>query len=258
MKFECKMCGNCCRNMRGRLGKKISKTGILQNQLYNIFPSSLKTIGIFEWEVSILKKYATKLSIPLKIEPDIILWDQNSRVSIVILWNLDHDDCPFLSEDDKCRIYNERPLVCQAYPLFIRGYVSSQDSRDSEIRLGDCPNVVALPFPNGKLDQRYSTVSDKLIEVYGNMFIGAIRYDGAIGLISNYNEKSRKLGTIRPLLITPNFIPNLLRSTKIGLFEFLILKGVIDQKQFKIEIQAINRFNLKLFEDIKSGHELRY
>ena len=251
MEFECKMCGECCRNIRGRTHKKLPK---LPPYVFMAIPPSLTTIGLFEWEVPILKTDAKRLSIPLYIKPHAMIWDQKSKKAIVTMWNLDHDNCPFLSEEDnKCRIYRDRPLVCQTYPLFAIG-ILKDPGKLRRIGLADCPNAVKLPFPEGQpILVRPSTIFNTLFKVYGSTFLGALRHDVALILLSKYSEEALSQGILRPATIKKKIIKAILRSKPTGLFEFLQSKGVINKKEIRKEIQSIYDLTMTNLKQIISG-----
>jgi Fe-S-cluster containining protein len=220
-------------------------------------PPSLKTIGLFEWELPVLESYAKKLSVPLQIKPDNVIWDQNSKNTIVITWTLDHDDCPFISEENKCKIYNDRPLVCQTYPIVAVGLLQSINERHNgplEIGLADCPNAVKLPFQEGMpLLLRPSSLFDTLFRVYRSTFLGALKFDGAsISVLEKLKEATKK-GIIRPAFTDKKVTKAILRSKPIGLFEFLQSKGVINKEDVKKEIQSIYNFTVTDLERIIKG-----
>ena len=44
-------------------------------------------------------------------------WGSPSGPKHVVSYQLNVNDCPNLSEDNRCKVYDKRPLVCQAFPL---------------------------------------------------------------------------------------------------------------------------------------------
>ncbi len=97
MKFECKQCGKCC----------------------SIIKNSEKSIGglpLFEWEKEELERLASEKGIKLEIGPTDLVFDKKSNSYICINFSLKQEPCPFL-KDNKCSIYEKRPLICRYFPL---------------------------------------------------------------------------------------------------------------------------------------------
>lgn len=234
--------------MRGRVFGKHTKPPLV----FMPVPPSLKTIGLFEWEVSTLKKKAKELSLSIRMKPDTIVWDQNSKKALVLLWNLEHDDCPFLSNDNCCRIYEDRPLVCQSYPLVAVGILGPVERkkedfivRSFEIGGGDCPNLVKLHLFEGK--HFFSTAAplwNTLFQAYGDVFLGALRYDGARLLLSEALKEAKDQKIINPARMDKNVIKAILRGKPIGLFEFLHTKGVMSKEEFQKRVTSIYDFKM--------------
>lgn len=243
-KFICKKCGKCCRNMRGRTYKEQHKFPPI---VFFTVPPSLMTIGLFEWETPILRRKAKELSISLQLKPSFISWEQESQKAIATMWNLDHDNCPFLSEDNSCRIYADRPLVCQTYPLMAIGILDQERKTPLRLSVGDCPNAVD-PFQKGYLCMPTSYVFKELTKVYGSTFLGALRNDLARILLSTYLNEASMQGHIRSTIIDKNIIKAILRSKPVGLFEFLKSKSAIDEKNLQQQIQTIYSLNMKELE----------
>jgi len=239
--------------MRGRTYRKYK----VSPYIFMLTPPSLKTIGLFEWELPALELHAKRLAISLRIKPDNVIWDQNSKNAIAITWNLDHDDCPFISDKNKCKIYDYRPLVCQTYPLMAVGllqYINERRREPFEIGLADCPNSVKLPFvERTPLLFRPSSLFSTLFKVYGSTFLGALRYDGASIIISEHLKKAVENGIIHPAVINKNAIKAILRSKPVGLFEFLQSKDIISKESVEKEIQGIYNFTIKNLKKIIKG-----
>lgn len=205
--------------MRGRIGKE---TPPKTRYGFMAIPPSQKTIGLFEWEVSLLRKKAEEFSLSFKAMPDAIFWDEVSKIPLVTLWNLDHDNCPFLSTRNLCRVHTQKPLICQAYPLRAFGIVSAESGAPISIELADCPNVVPLPFPKERLMMiRYSTFFQELVPIYGSTFLGMLRLDGASKFIRYTLENLEKEGIIKRAILRKEVLKAILKNKPIGLFEYL-------------------------------------
>jgi len=89
--FECEKCGTCCRN--------------LFDDSHGI------TVGMFltPRETALFNKslispfYAFGVNKPKKI----------------VSYQLNVNDCPYINGDNKCKIYDQRPLTCRAFPVEI-------------------------------------------------------------------------------------------------------------------------------------------
>ena len=239
------MCGSCCKNLRGRLGDiDISIIPSHGSFLFMAVPPSLKTIILLEWEVAALTKLANRLSVNITFKPDLIFWDENSDKALVIGWNLEHENCPFLSNENRCRIYESRPLACQAFPIFSTGLEEYLKGEPYFLNLGDCPNVVS-PYPEVK-DTRPRVLGARdyfstLYKVYGETFIGAYQSDFAGLWISNLISKLRGLSIIQPVAIKKKkTVKAILRSKPVGLLKHLVVNGFITKEQVQERISEIN------------------
>ena len=190
-RFQCRMCGNCCRNTRRRTGDKE-----LPSPLPRVFLAvtpSRKTIGLFEWEVLALQKRAKQLSSDFSATPNTMFWDEIGKTPTATQWNLDHDNCPFLSKKNLCFVDEQKPLVCQAYPLMAFGILNTNRSRPKRLELADCLNANPLPFEEGKIVTEHSIVFHELFRIHGSTFLGMLRLDSSSKMhgeiVRNYEEK---------------------------------------------------------------------
>ena len=113
MKFECLKCGECCRNIRGRIeeeDKEFIKTNFFGKMpIIQIFPIENMSLSIWEWEAKKLKKRAEELGIDASIKPFRVLFDLNKNESVIISYFLDHDNCPFL-ENNACLVLRRQTI----------------------------------------------------------------------------------------------------------------------------------------------------
>jgi Fe-S-cluster containining protein len=91
-KFVCDGCGKCCR----KFGQK--------------------GLPLFDFEVERLRKMY-KGNEKLDIRPTEIFLDRKSGKRFAVLYGLFNEPCVFL-KDGKCLIYDERFLICRAFPVF--------------------------------------------------------------------------------------------------------------------------------------------
>jgi Fe-S-cluster containining protein len=115
----CKFCAECCRfrekidfNEKEELNIKkalFEKTGTIY-----LYPFSRYTINITIKEKEILEKEAKKKGIKINILPKKIFITKEGIA--VYDYFIDADVCPFLTKENRCSIYEKRPLICQQFP----------------------------------------------------------------------------------------------------------------------------------------------
>lgn len=93
-KFSCKNCGECCRNF-GPLG----------------------TLPLFLDEKERYDKIAKEKGISLEFVPENILFDKVSQTVVCLNWGMKNMPCEFLRKDNFCGIYENRSLICKAFPI---------------------------------------------------------------------------------------------------------------------------------------------
>ena len=87
--FKCLQCGTCCRDLFDYVDSQ--KRGLtLTLDEATLFPENL---------ISPLMAIGTE------------------KPSLLILYQLNVNECPFIDQSNKCMIYEKRPLVCRAFPL---------------------------------------------------------------------------------------------------------------------------------------------
>jgi len=89
IEFQCLRCGTCCRD------------------LFNDKAGLKKGIS--------LTKSETKLFPEKMISPHMAVGMEKPKT--IILYQLNASDCPFIDHSNKCLIYANRPLMCQAFPI---------------------------------------------------------------------------------------------------------------------------------------------
>lgn len=118
-KSPCVRCGVCC-HIRDKAIMSPHEDKELRRKIYDrigvlyIYPMKRYTISISHDEKDILEKAAKLKKIELVILPKKIRIIEGKYV--VMDWFLDHDVCPFFSEEKGCSIYEHRPAVCRAFP----------------------------------------------------------------------------------------------------------------------------------------------
>jgi Fe-S-cluster containining protein len=99
--FECLKCGNCCRH----LFEEGEKFGVIGPTLFSketkLFPS---------------KFISPQLGVGLN--------KRGTGPKHVVLYQLNVDACPHLSENNECGIHQERPMVCRSFPTSFKPFES--------------------------------------------------------------------------------------------------------------------------------------
>jgi len=95
--FKCLNCGRCCKNLFRKEHGVTSGLALLSEREKDQFPQKL-------------------------VSPNIGFGWGHTGPKIVVSYQLNTKTCPYLTEDNLCEIYNERPLSCQAFPLISVGH----------------------------------------------------------------------------------------------------------------------------------------
>lgn len=149
MDFSCvEGCSKCCIEREYYPSIKFGKVGVL------ILPDEKQKIELL----------ARKYSIPIKILPRIGVSEKDRKPDKILAYQLmgkdqDGNTCPFLdTEGDKrsphggynCKIYENRPLACRAYPLI----GSNPTLLDPK-----CKFCETCSSPDGNLDSEMESLS---------------------------------------------------------------------------------------------------
>ena len=95
--FQCQRCAKCCRNLLE------SKNDFLRG-----LPLTEKEAQLFPKEI-----VSPKLGIGLNEATEIVLYQLNINC------------CPHINENNECKIYDKRPLMCQSFPI-VAGSISNR------------------------------------------------------------------------------------------------------------------------------------
>lgn len=100
LSFQCMRCGKCCNPSKSD-------------------PEMIHYIPIYLDETDQIESLAAQNNLKIRVDPDIMYYDElNSRLIILTYaLQIDNDGCPFFQS--QCSIYEQRPIVCKAYPLTI-------------------------------------------------------------------------------------------------------------------------------------------
>ncbi|MBA7670098.1 hypothetical protein ES703_78241 [subsurface metagenome] len=101
--YKCRMCGTCCHEVPG---------------------DYVKRIPLYPDEADILIEIAKERDIEFKIIEDLVFPDIKNEKILVLTYRIRLDNenqgCPFYNEHNGCRVHENKPLACQAYPLALK------------------------------------------------------------------------------------------------------------------------------------------
>ena len=67
-------------------------------------------------EAAALRRHAEARGVRHALHPRTFLLESRRRLAVVLDWHFPHVACPFYA-DFRCTVYEDRPLVCRAYPV---------------------------------------------------------------------------------------------------------------------------------------------
>lgn len=123
--FRCRLCGNCCRNLRGNLMPE-------QIDAYRL-ARFLRERG----EVEYMEDFYTRYTYPDMLE---------GFFPVFLINTVDPDDsCVFL-KDGRCSVYEARPRVCRLYP-----FTAFPGQRGKAFHFFQCMDSNSAHFSDGKI-----------------------------------------------------------------------------------------------------------
>lgn len=132
--FVCRGCGKCCRNI------KQGDSESSETDMVKVMDDKGTGIPVMDWELDRIRAGADRLGVFVDLVPHHVLLSSKDDI-IVATWSLNHNVCPFIGEDRRCRIYEDRPMVCRAYPLSMK---RGADGSKGVVVSTDCPGVRGL------------------------------------------------------------------------------------------------------------------
>ena len=151
-KFTCEKSGRCCQNLRNGRG-----FGLM----------------LFDWEALGFLNDGDRLLGRQPALQHIIRADPKTRTRVILMNQLAEDKCPFLDEENKCRVYPTRPLVCRGYPVQSTGLDPAHPTKVSVGRecsgCKTCGILRAVPAPKNNT-QAYAAAKI-LYETFGDSFV---------------------------------------------------------------------------------------
>lgn len=106
--FSCHRCGSCCTGLLERGGER----GFAEPApgVYRL--PSQGGLRLFAWEARRFDEG--------DLEPSLVVADAREDRRVAVSYELRADTCPnFDAEETRCTIYEDRPIVCRAFPLLL-------------------------------------------------------------------------------------------------------------------------------------------
>lgn len=116
-RFSCAKCGKCCNNnlIEGKAGA--IQTEGKKGPLYT---STAMGLPVLDFQKIEMEEEAKKLGIKASFVPEKFCFDALTKTKVVATWKLEGAPCPFLSEENRCKIYSKRPFICRRFPLLVK------------------------------------------------------------------------------------------------------------------------------------------
>lgn len=135
--FTCHRCGHCCTHLAGRRDAAGTSFAALPPPgLYRLgAPPGLR---LFAWEARRFPE--------AELEPLLAVADGRRDALLPAAYVYPVDRCTHYDDEAGCTVYEDRPLVCQAYPLLAAGGDGGLEVGVS----GACPGSVPLPDADGE------------------------------------------------------------------------------------------------------------
>lgn len=130
--FSCHRCGSCCTSLDTAWDEAAPTAGALGAGPVHRLPTP-GGLRVFAWEAEPFEAE--------RLDPLLVVPDRADRRLVAAAYELDAATCPrFDAEAGACTIYEERPLVCRAYPLLV---VPGERGPRAAVS-GSCPARVEL------------------------------------------------------------------------------------------------------------------
>lgn len=110
--FHCHRCGHCCTHLTDRWddGRHADRFQALGGTpIYRV--STTGGLRMFSWEAAPFPAG--------ELVPMLVLLDAQRERPVALAYELQAERCPRYDDDRGCTIYDERPMVCKAYPLLV-------------------------------------------------------------------------------------------------------------------------------------------
>ncbi|MEA3201377.1 MAG: putative zinc- or iron-chelating domain [Thermoplasmata archaeon] len=130
MAFQCPPdCGWCCTHLTRQVPREEARaTGAFRAALremgvYHCRDAVTTGLSLSNAEADALRRRAAERRMRLPLHPRTYLLETRRRLAVVLDWHLSREVCPFYA-DYQCTVYEDRPLVCRAFPVMVASPMS--------------------------------------------------------------------------------------------------------------------------------------
>lgn len=178
------------------------------------------SLPLFDWELDKFRDFGKEYQKYVSITP---LWVvlSHKREVVVIAWNVNHDTCPFLSKDNKCTVYQDRPLICRSFPVLSCG-VGKYLSGENRLNIAIATSCRCYKNQEAFTEvTNISGVSKRLFDQFGESFISMAKFEIYNLYIALLLEEAIRKGKILQEEVSKSQIHHTLNKGHIRLLDFL-------------------------------------
>ncbi|MHB8585711.1 MAG: YkgJ family cysteine cluster protein [Thermoplasmatota archaeon] len=123
LRFNCTQCARCCRNLLESKAKGLPPEALeaAGHGIYHLPRSG--GLMAWAWEARAMRQAAMRRGVVLDFRPStgIVVSRDAAKEFVTLVYELQQNECPLLASSNLCGAYEERPVVCRAYPLLLTG-----------------------------------------------------------------------------------------------------------------------------------------
>jgi len=218
MKFVCRQCGICCRNLlQLREGAYRDQQGA-----FHTVSADSNGLDLWPWEREAFLKRMPSLD----IRPLSFVVDASRKMALVMSYYMNHRDCPFCV-DNRCSVEEEKPLTCRLFPLYGTLEGMGISSR--------CPYVVRPPMgedpeENGRLIKE--AYPDELRYLFTDMNVYRYMFELVERMHTNGIIVWNKEASVPEAMA-------LLSRNAADIFDFAVDVGIMDREAYGRVVRAM-------------------
>lgn len=181
-----------------------------------------------------------------RLEPLLVVADAGRQRLVALAYEQDAQVCPNYDEEVGCTIYEDRPLVCQAYPLLV---VEGEEGAEVAVS-GLCPGKV----PIARAAERADRPEPVLARAYPDEFAAALAVPATVQALSEVVGFLESAGVLDPVDgLTEDAIDRWRAKGTVDLVTIVEEAGVLGQEQLAERTRRIRRTIHERWADAGSG-----